>query len=461
MKTKMKSLRRSVTVACAVFIGLLVATISVVTSEIISSSLYERFQRQMTSIVDYAESYIDDEDMAECARTYTETERYRETQAVFDRFIDYYKSLHYLYIIKTTEPGDEVSIRNICDATTTYDKTYVPDDVLHLGDGSAHWYSDESVQKLREIQAGDVDVFFDNPSEWGLDYTLARPLITASGEHYAVLCADISIDVIHSTINRNIYISIILIVVLGLLFYIASVLWLRTRITDPIRKLENSVTEFAALSHGKRDPDELVYRMADIRTNDEIQHLNNAIAKMADDMKDYVQNTVTAEEKVQDMRGLVETDPLTGVKSESGFIKMLGKLNHMIDEKNAEFAILVAELDKMQEINLKYGFDKCNTYVIGTCAIICDTYRHSPVYRVGGNRFVALLQEKDYRDRDALLKNVRQEMDKAATRLDSGSPWFRYSAEFGMAVYQPGEDKSANDVFKRATSELRRQQDRV
>ncbi|MBE6909796.1 MAG: hypothetical protein E7474_09560 [Ruminococcaceae bacterium] len=75
---------------------------------------------------------------------------------------------------------------------------------------------------------------------------------------------DISIDAIRHTINRNTSVCVGLILALGILFTILLVLWMRNYVTKQIRELESSVTAFAALSHGRRDPDELLFTPPDI-----------------------------------------------------------------------------------------------------------------------------------------------------------------------------------------------------
>ena len=52
------------------------------------------YQEQMSSIADYIETIIADDDMAECAKTWTESEKYKETRIFFDSFSDNYPGLH-------------------------------------------------------------------------------------------------------------------------------------------------------------------------------------------------------------------------------------------------------------------------------------------------------------------------------------------------------------------------------
>lgn len=99
MKTKIRPLNRSVTIVCVAFFALLCVVLSVATYRIYTTTMYDRFQKQLKSIVTYIEGHIDNDDMAECARTYVESEKYKEFQTFFDDMIDRYTDVHYLYIM--------------------------------------------------------------------------------------------------------------------------------------------------------------------------------------------------------------------------------------------------------------------------------------------------------------------------------------------------------------------------
>ena len=91
--------------------------------------------------------------------------------------------------------------------------------MLTLGDhadGLDDWYGEEARKQFRAILEGDRDVFLTNDSEWGVDYTLARPVADSSGKHYGVLCVDVSKDQLIETVTKTIIINIALVV--GLVF---------------------------------------------------------------------------------------------------------------------------------------------------------------------------------------------------------------------------------------------------
>ena len=459
-KEKTKSLSRSVITACTAFVALLITVLSIATYRIYTGAMYERYQKQLASLVSYVEAHIDHDDMAECARTYVESEKYKVFQAFFDDLIDHYEGIHYLYLMQVLGPDAPVSVREICAANSTYEKENDPDMVLHLGDGEADWFTEETVRQYRAILEGGEDVYFVNSSTWSVDYTLARPVRNTAGEIYGLLCADISVDELQNSVYQKIYINIALIVIPGILFIVLFLLWLRRNVTRPLKLLENSVTEFAGKSTGKRNPDELLFNPPEIHTRNEVQSLSEAFAKLSGDMRDYIKGIVAAEDETRGLQAhmtvmneIAYQDALTKVKNKAAYDKKKQELAQDIADQAAEFGIVMVDLNNLKGINDRHGHERGNAYIVGACKLLCRVFKHSPVYRVGGDEFVAVIQGADYRNRDALLKELRESFAESMTNGDA-PPWQRYSAATGLSVYQPGDDVEA--VFNRADQEMYR-----
>ncbi|MBR1750281.1 MAG: diguanylate cyclase, partial [Ruminococcus sp.] len=74
--------------------------------------------------------------------------------------------------------------------------------------------------------------------------------------------------------------------------------------------------------------------------------------------------------------------------------------------------------------------------------------KHSPVYRIGGDEFVAILQGSDYENRMELVEKLRTAYTEAYEAAER-RPWQRYSASVGIADLS-ADDNSAELVFKHA-----------
>jgi diguanylate cyclase (GGDEF)-like protein len=94
-----------------------------------------------------------------------------------------------------------------------------------------------------------------------------------------------------------------------------------------------------------------------------------------------------------------------------------------------------------------YGHANGITYIAGACHIVCTIFRHSPVFRVGGDEFIVILKNSDYENRKELVETTRNKFQETENDY-SREPWERFSVAIGIAEYKPGDTVDA--VGKRA-----------
>ena len=115
-------------------------------------------------------------------------------------------------------------------------------------------------------------------------------------------------------------------------------------------------------------------------------------------------------------------------------------------EKEPEpFAIIIMDVNNLKLVNDTYGHEKGDIYLIRCCSLICKVFRHSPVFRIGGDEFAVVLRGLDYRNRVALIEQARQKYRKNAGD-ESLDPWERTSAALGMAEYDSAHPTTIEEV---------------
>ncbi|MBO4384112.1 MAG: GGDEF domain-containing protein [Clostridia bacterium] len=151
----------------------------------------------------------------------------------------------------------------------------------------------------------------------------------------------------------------------------------------------------------------------------------------------------TADERDQ-ARTAAFTDPLTGVKSKHAFAVQENQMEESIAGGNADdFGIIVCDVNGLKKINDTLGHKAGDEYIRSACAMLCEYFKHSPVFRVGGDEFVVLLQGHDYETRHEILSDINSRIEE---NLMTGS----VVASLGMTEYDRENDRSFRDVFKRA-----------
>lgn len=141
-------------------------------------------------------------------------------------------------------------------------------------------------------------------------------------------------------------------------------------------------------------------------------------------------------------------DALTGVGNKAAYVAETRRLDDEITAGTAEFAVVMADVNNLKLINDKYGHKAGDSYLNGCCHIICEIYKHSPIFRIGGDEFAVVLKGEDYRNRHSLLEQANAAFAEAYGNTDM-EPYRRYSASLGMGEYS-ARDNIVELVFKRA-----------
>lgn len=155
-----------------------------------------------------------------------------------------------------------------------------------------------------------------------------------------------------------------------------------------------------------------------------------------------------SEHRADELGKRVYVDALTSVKNKGAFDEHAHDLQSRLDGgESVEFAIGVFDCDDLKTVNDQYGHDKGDEYIKSAAKLICRTFKHSPVFRVGGDEFIVILQDEDYRNRDDLANQFRQ---SRASSEAAGESWEQARVSMGIAVFDPSVDASLNDAMRRA-----------
>ena len=142
------------------------------------------------------------------------------------------------------------------------------------------------------------------------------------------------------------------------------------------------------------------------------------------------------------------TDSLTGIRNVHAYRETQARYNQRMAEGTLdEFGIVVFDLNGLKTVNDTKGHEEGDRLIREACTMICQQFKHSPVFRIGGDEFVALLEGDDYRNRHALLESFDQQVER---NLEEG----RVVVSSGMDVFRPETDGHYDAVFERADREM-------
>ncbi len=157
-----------------------------------------------------------------------------------------------------------------------------------------------------------------------------------------------------------------------------------------------------------------------------------------ENIDDQVRALKTAKEKAI-------RDELTGVRNKNAFQDYESDLQKRVNaEEIDEFAIVMCDLNDLKKINDTRGHKAGDKYIKDSCKMICRVFTHSPVFRIGGDEFVAVLVGEDYENREELLEGLRKQVLENVKNDDI------IVVATGMADYDSETDSRVTDVFERA-----------
>lgn len=137
-------------------------------------------------------------------------------------------------------------------------------------------------------------------------------------------------------------------------------------------------------------------------------------------------------------------DPLTCVRNANSYKEFKESIEaNLRSGKISEFAVAVFDLNDLKYVNDNLGHEAGDQYIKDGCMLICKTFTHSPVFRIGGDEFVAFLTNQDYENREELVSGFNAKVDD---NLANG----KVVVAAGISVYDPAKDSGYDEVFTRA-----------
>lgn len=164
-------------------------------------------------------------------------------------------------------------------------------------------------------------------------------------------------------------------------------------------------------------------------------------------------SSVQMQKQLEKTLKIANTDALTKVKNVVAYSDMQTSLNREIKENSdLKFAIVVGDINDLKKTNDTYGHETGDIYIKNSCKLLCHAFPHSPVYRIGGDEFVVVLQNEEYNHREESFKNLIINIRNAEQIEEFTSG--KASLAVGMSDFDPSRDLDIQSVQRRADMEM-------
>ena len=220
---------------------------------------------------------------------------------------------------------------------------------------------------------------------------------------------------------------------IGLFIFITYVL--TKKIISPLKHLTVAA---GMLAEGKRD-----LKLEDCHTSDEVGVLASAFEKTAEKLYGYMDYVNT----------LAYKDSMTGLLNRAAYNEKCVEFDEKIKlGYNEPFAIMVADINYLKPTNDKYGHEIGNKLIIRVAKIISDVFKHSLVYRIGGDEFLVFLKDEDLTLSEALIEQLDSRCAENFIIIDSEK--IPISIARAIESFDNSIDICVDDVFSRADRKM-------
>lgn len=453
-----KRIRTSLLWMTVLVVVLLSLTLAVAGYQIYQANMIEQYQNYAGDAIECIARQIDGDDMERCIELGTKSEAYNRIQRLANDFKETH-NLTYIYIIKPLKIGPPHNMMDVLAATTAWERENEAGALTDLGVITDDAYPADVAARYMERMDHDPTVtFFRNDTDFGNIYTAIRPIFNSAGEPIAVICGDIMINDITNAAQKYALAAFLTSLAFSALVLVLINLWIERRIAGPLGRLQKSASDFEEKCHKRADVSELTIEDPLIKTGDEIQALSDSIVSMVQDVQAYAKDLVAKDNEISSMKEhvskmdvLAYRDALTGAGNKAAYEKAVGRLEWDALAADVHFALVVTDLNYLKRINDGYGHDKGNEYIKSAFALMREVFANSPIFRVGGDEFVVIVQDEESA-RCAQLTDDLRKRAWSTMRDSSLDPWQRVSLACGYAVYEQGDDMAA--VFARADAAM-------
>ena len=146
---------------------------------------------------------------------------------------------------------------------------------------------------------------------------------------------------------------------------------------------------------------------------------------------------------------MARQDSLTHTKNKTAWTELENELQRRIAAGGCDpFGLVICDINGLKAVNDTEGHKAGDDYIRASSLLVCRTFQHSPVFRIGGDEFLIVLVGEDYENRLKLITDLnKQSLNNV--RKGEGAV-----VAAGLADYIPNHDLSVEDVFNRADHQM-------
>lgn len=292
--------------------------------------------------------------------------------------------------------------------------------------------------------------------EWGNFYSSYSPVFDSEGNVAAIVGVDFDANWYEDQVREHMKPAII--IILFFLFLCALIVFifssrmlmrvrqLNSQLSEMAVNVDELITQLSTEEHIMLDANPELYAEIDEHHSD-IPVESDEIGMLSSRLKD-MQDEISLYKAFAHARAC--TDALTGVRNTTAYTELKDNINQKISAGEADFAIIIFDINFLKKINDHYGHAAGDEVIRGAGQLIAETFGHFATFRIGGDEFLVL---EEYLKEDELKSKLTQ-LKNALDEFNSDNSFGTLSLSTGYAFFRLGQDQSVREVFNRADESM-------
>lgn len=188
--------------------------------------------------------------------------------------------------------------------------------------------------------------------------------------------------------------------------------------------------------------------------NGKLTHLRHILLKCADkthviccleDIDEEIREKEETKRNLNSAVRMARLDELTGIKNRNAYTETAAVIDAQIAAgTQAPFGIVMCDVNGLKHINDTRGHSFGDEALQRASNMICNIFKHSPVFRIGGDEFAVIISDHDYSNCEDLFSALRAE--SYSNMVSNTGP----TVASGLAIFDHETDKCVASVFERA-----------
>jgi two-component system cell cycle response regulator len=228
------------------------------------------------------------------------------------------------------------------------------------------------------------------------------------------------------------------------------------RVCSQIRTLEHTRTLPIILVSDEADKPRVV-RALDLGVNDFISRpveRNELSARVRTQIRRH-RYALELRQSVNNTMAMAVTDDMTGLYNRRYFDRHLGVMLGKAQAQERDMALMILDIDHFKSVNDNYGHDIGDIVIKEFAARLKRNIRGVDLAcRFGGEEFVVLMPDTDYRQAETIAERVRQSISERGFQI-GGERQLKVTVSAGVTLNETGSD-TPESLIKRADVALYR-----